>query len=99
MTAVNGANAKCMSRITHKDIHTEAIEGTRSYDLVWAIIHMRLKWLGHILRMSGDRLVKVAAKVVDMALLLALTNQEIRIPSPACRSAVCNIATRILASL
>ena len=33
------------------------------YDLVGAVRRRRYRWLGHILRMPGDRLVKHAVKV------------------------------------
>ena len=57
---INGANARLLSRFTGKDAHTEASARTRSYDLVRAIQVRRLKWLGHIMRMKGPRLVKIA---------------------------------------
>ena len=61
---VNGANARCLSWFTGKDAHAEASTSTRSrtYDLVTAIRKRRFIWLGHILRMEGDRLVKHAVK-------------------------------------
>ena len=61
--AINGANAKCMSRITGRSIHEEASTRTRTYDLLKDIRQRRHKWLGHILRMPADRLVKTAVKV------------------------------------
>ena len=60
---INGANARLLSRITGKDAHVEASVRTRSYDLVGAIRKRRLKWLGHILRQQGPRLIKLAVKV------------------------------------
>ena len=59
----NGANARCLSRFTDKDAHTGASARTRSYDLVHAIRKRRFKWLGHILRMPGQRLIKLAVRV------------------------------------
>ena len=59
---LNGANARCLSRFTGKDSHTEASPRTRTYDLVTAIRVRRFKWLGHILRMKGKRLVKLAVE-------------------------------------
>ena len=59
---INGANARCMARITGKDAHTEASKATRTYDLVQAIRRRRYIWLGHILRMKDARLVKIAVK-------------------------------------
>ena len=43
--------------------------------------------------------VEVVAEAVEVVLLLALVNHETRIPSPAHRSATCNIATPISSSL
>ena len=42
---------------------TETSAKTRSYDLVGAIRRRRYRWLGHILRLDGDRLIKEAVKV------------------------------------
>ena len=61
--ALNGANSRCVSRITGRSNHEEASARTRTYDLVGAIKQRRHKWLGHILRMKGRRLVKLAAKM------------------------------------
>ena len=63
LTKINGASARCMSRFTGRDVHEEASVRTRSYDLVGAIKRRRLKYLGHILRMEGKRLVKLAVEV------------------------------------
>ena len=60
---INGANARCLSRITGNSAHVEASRLTRTYDLVRAIRQRRMKWLGHILRLPGVRLVKIAIKV------------------------------------
>ena len=62
MAKINGANARLLSRFTGKDAHAEASEATRSFDLVQAIRLRRFRWLGHILRMSEGRLVKLAAR-------------------------------------
>ena len=59
---INGANARLLSRFTGKDAHAEASARTRSYDLVQAIRLRRFKWVGHIMRMDGDRLVKLAVQ-------------------------------------
>ena len=63
MAMINGANARCLCRFTGKDAHQEASARTRSYDLVRAIRQRRLRWLGHLLRLRGDRLVKLATRV------------------------------------
>ena len=60
---INGANARCLSRFTGKDAHAEASARTRSFDLVAAVKRRRFKWLGHLLRLQGDRIVKWALKV------------------------------------
>ena len=60
---LNGANARFLSRFTGKDAHAEASVRTRSFDLVLTIGKRRFKWLGHILRMSDQRLVKLTTGV------------------------------------
>ena len=60
---INGANARLLSRFTGKDAHQEASVKTRTYDLVRDIKKRRMKWLGHLLRLPGHRLVKLATKV------------------------------------
>ena len=57
---LNGANARCLSRFTGKTAHAEASARTRSFDLLLAIRRRRFKWLGHILRMPDQRLLKLA---------------------------------------
>ena len=59
---LNGANARCLSRFTGKSSHEEASKYKRTYDLVSAVRSRRYKWLGHILRLPGPRLVKVAVQ-------------------------------------
>ena len=59
---LNGCNAMCLSHITGKSAHAEASARTRTYDLVADIRKRRHKWLGHILRLSGQRYVKEAVK-------------------------------------
>ena len=59
--AINGANDRCLSRLTGKSAHQEASAHTRTYDLVRSIRKCRSKWLGHILRMQQDRMVRRAA--------------------------------------
>ena len=60
---INGANARCLCRFTGKDAHQEASVRTRTFDLVMAIRRRRFKWLGHLLRLEGKRLVKLATRV------------------------------------
>ena len=59
---INGANARLLSRFTGKSAHEEACANT-TYDLIAAIKRRRFTWLGHILRMQGKRLVKLAIEV------------------------------------
>ena len=63
VAAINGANAACLSRITGRSRHVEASSRTRTYDLIRDIRKRRYEWLGHILRMPGERLLKVAVEV------------------------------------
>ena len=59
--ALNGANSRCLSRITGRSIQEEANERTRTFDLVAAIRRTRARWLGHILRMGPHRMLYRAA--------------------------------------
>ena len=63
MAMLNGCNARCLSHITGLSAHEEASARTRTHDLVGAIRRRRYRWLGHILRMPNNRLVKEAVKV------------------------------------
>ena len=58
--ALNGANAQMMAVITGTTPHQEASAKTRTFDIVTWIRARRLQWLGHILRMGTDRLLKRA---------------------------------------
>jgi hypothetical protein len=62
---INGANARCLSRITGQSAHQEASRYTHTYDLVTDIRKRKFQWLDHILilRLPGDRLIKHAVKV------------------------------------
>ena len=64
-TMINGANVRCLSRFTGKDAHAEASTRTRTYDLVLENQRRRFRWLGHILRMGSERLVKLATQVQE----------------------------------
>ena len=55
---VGGFNAKCLSIITGKSIREERVHP--SVDLVLLLRVRRLRWLGHILRMDSDRILKQA---------------------------------------
>ena len=73
--AINGANARLISRITGKSAHAEASPRSRTFDILNAIRKRKYEWLGHILRMDDERLVKHAVKVQysngDMSNMLA----------------------------
>ena len=60
---INGVNSRLLSRFTGKTAHQEASARTRTYCILTAIRHRKLQWLGHILRLKGDRLVKTAIRV------------------------------------
>lgn len=57
---INGANASMLSHITGLSRHTEASSRSTTFNLVKWIRARRLKWVGHILRMDDNRLVKKA---------------------------------------
>ena len=61
---LNGANSRMVAVITGKSQHDEASKETRTFDLVSWIRARRLQWLGHILRMDDDRLVKKAVELM-----------------------------------
>ena len=58
--ALNGANASMLAIITGKTVHEESSDDTRTFDLVKWVRARRLQWLGHILRMGMERLLKRA---------------------------------------
>ena len=65
----NGANTRALSRFTGKSAHEEESKYKRTFDIVTAVRSRRYKWLGHILRLKGSRLVKLVIKVqYDMTL-------------------------------
>ena len=53
-------NVRCLARFTDKTNHEEASSRTRTFDLVYEIRLRRFRWLGHLLRLKGERLVKLA---------------------------------------
>ena len=57
---LNGANSQMLSIITGKTPHQEASAKWRTFDLVAWIRARRLQWVGHILRMGPERMVKQA---------------------------------------
>ena len=54
--AVNGFNSRCLHRITGRSYQLEASQPT--FDLVKALRQRRLRWLGHIMRMPANRLLR-----------------------------------------
>ena len=58
--ALRGANSQMLSIITGKTPHQEASAKWRTFDLVAWIRARRLQWVGHILRMGPERMVKQA---------------------------------------
>ena len=54
--AVNGFNSRCLHRITGRSYRLEATEPT--FNLVKALKQRRMRWLGHILRMPEERLLR-----------------------------------------
>ena len=59
---INGANAYMLSHITGRTRHEEASSATTTFNLLWWIRARRKKWLGHILRMKDDRMIKQAVR-------------------------------------
>ena len=53
---VNGFNSRCLNRLTGKSYRATATDP--DFDLVLAIRKRRMRYLGHLLRMSSDRLVR-----------------------------------------
>ena len=60
---INGANARCLSRIAGNTVHHEVSARTQSFDIIATLRKRKWKWLGHVLRLKGDRLIKLALKV------------------------------------
>ena len=61
---INGANAFMLSHITKKSKREEATKETTTFNILAWIRSRRLKWVGHILRLSDDRLVKQTLRVI-----------------------------------
>ena len=61
---LNGANSRLITRITNKSVREEVSRRTRTFDIVQWIRARRLQWVGHILRMDDQRLVKQALRYI-----------------------------------
>ena len=57
---LNGANSRLLSHFTNKSIPEEARAATTSYNLTLEVRKRRLCWLGHLLRVDEDRIVRKA---------------------------------------
>ena len=57
--ALNGANSSMVSVITGRTVREEATNG-KTFDLVKWIRARKLQWLGHILRLGPERMIKQA---------------------------------------
>ena len=55
---INGFNSRCLHVITGQDYRDTAT--TPVYDLVLAVRQRRMRFLGHVLRMPPDRIVRRA---------------------------------------
>ena len=67
MRALTGWCAKCMVRITGREIADECREPT--FPITMKIRQRRLRWIGHVIRMGSERLVRVAVmQLVDRCL-------------------------------
>ncbi len=62
LATLNGFNSRQLHRITGRSYREEATKP--SYDLLTAVRTRRHQWLGHILRMPADRLVRHAVLAV-----------------------------------
>ena len=51
-------NARCLTKITGRDIRSEHMDPTEGLDLVRKIQSKRLSWMGRVLRLPDDRLLK-----------------------------------------
>ena len=56
-SALNGANSSMVSVITGRTVRAEASSG-KTFDLVKWIRARKLQWLGHILRMDPERMLR-----------------------------------------
>ena len=59
---INGVNAYMLSHITGRSIHEEATSISTTFDIITWIRSRRLKWVGHILRLNDEKLIKRTLK-------------------------------------
>ena len=71
MRSINGFNSRCLHVMTGE--HYRETATAPAYDLVLAVRRRRLRYLGHVLRMPSDRMVRCA--------LMALVTDTIHYPS------------------
>ena len=64
LRSVNGFNSRCLHQITGRSYRLEATEP--SFNLVRAVRQRRMRWLGHILRMPRDRLLRRAVTCLTL---------------------------------
>ena len=62
--SINGTNAQMMVGITGNTPRHEASPKSRTFDIIMWIRARQLQWLGHILRMGTERLLKQAVFVM-----------------------------------
>ena len=67
--ALNGANSQMVAAITGRSIREEASKSTQTFDVVRQIRVTRMRWVGHILRMPDERMIKKAVKQLHRARL------------------------------
>ena len=68
---INGFNSRCLQIMTGEDYRVTAT--APAYDLVLSVRRHRLRYLGHVLRMPADRMVRRA--------LMALVSDSIQYPT------------------
>ena len=61
---INGANAHMLAHITGKTKREEATLGTTTFNILAWIRARRMRWVGHILRLPDERLIKQTLKVI-----------------------------------
>ena len=73
---INGANASMLSHITGRSHREEANPKSTTFNLLKWIRARRIKWVGHILRMKDDRLVKRALHHIPNQAIYSWTQRQ-----------------------